>query len=95
MLFRSLYAVAELAQHLIKARAKSHSWPLESYPGKVRIPGDIFRPLPNVEAANEVRTNISLSSFLLNKSCKDFEDCVSSRGRSIVVSGETISFYYG
>lgn len=39
---------------MIKARAKVHSWSLESYPGKVRLPNDIFRPLPGAEAANEV-----------------------------------------
>ncbi|KAI0689173.1 armadillo-type protein [Cytidiella melzeri] len=62
----NLYAVGELAQHLIKARAKSHSWPLESYPGKIRIPGDIFRPLPSVEAANEVLKTIYLPEAVLS-----------------------------
>lgn len=51
---QKLYACAELAQYLIKAHAKAHSWNLETWPGKVRLPGDILRPLPNAEATNEV-----------------------------------------
>ncbi|TFY67169.1 hypothetical protein EVJ58_g1799 [Rhodofomes roseus] len=56
----NLYAISELAQHLIKARAKQHSWSLESYPGKVRLPGDILRPLPNAEAASEIIKTVYL-----------------------------------
>ncbi|GBE89081.1 armadillo-type protein [Sparassis latifolia] len=56
----NLYAASELAQHLIKARAKLHSWSLESYPGKVRLPGDILRPLPNPEAAKEIMKTVYL-----------------------------------
>ncbi|KAJ3482805.1 hypothetical protein NLI96_g6741 [Meripilus lineatus] len=50
----NLYAAGELAQHLIKSLAKSHGWTVESYPGKVRLPGDILRPLPSAEAANKI-----------------------------------------
>ena len=51
---QNLYVASELAQHLIKGRAKAHSWALESYPGKLKLPGDILRSLPNPEAAREV-----------------------------------------
>ncbi|KAI0777199.1 hypothetical protein BD413DRAFT_514292 [Trametes elegans] len=57
---QNLYACAELAQHLIKAHAKAHSWNLETYPGKVRLPGDILRPLPSAEAANEILKTVYL-----------------------------------
>ncbi|KAH8102266.1 armadillo-type protein [Cristinia sonorae] len=50
----NLYAVSEMAQHLIKLFAAKHSWSVESYPGKVRLPGDIVRPLPSPDAANEI-----------------------------------------
>ncbi|OBZ77502.1 Sister chromatid cohesion protein pds5 [Grifola frondosa] len=62
----NLYVAAELAQHLIKARAKSHSWSLESFPGKVRLPADILRPLPNAEAANEILKTIYLPENTLS-----------------------------
>lgn len=56
LISKNLYATSELAQHLIKAWAKSHNWTVESYPGKVKLPGDILRPLANAETANEVCT---------------------------------------
>ena len=45
--------MCEMAQILIKGRAQAHSWLLSTYPGKVRLPSDILRPLPT-EAGNEV-----------------------------------------
>ncbi|KAI0790526.1 armadillo-type protein [Abortiporus biennis] len=67
----NLYAASELAQHLIRTRAKAHGWSIESYPGKVKLPGDILRPLPNAEAANEVVKTVYLPedafSFLEEK----------------------------
>ncbi|CAE6540975.1 unnamed protein product [Rhizoctonia solani] len=48
-----LYVLSELAQHLIRARAKNRGWTLNTYPGKVKIPADIFRALPNHEAASK------------------------------------------
>ncbi|KAH9849574.1 armadillo-type protein [Lenzites betulinus] len=56
----NLYACAELAQHLIRAHAKAHSWNLETYPGKVRLPGDILRSLPSAEAANQILKTVYL-----------------------------------
>ncbi|KAI0336697.1 hypothetical protein GY45DRAFT_1315302 [Cubamyces sp. BRFM 1775] len=56
----NLYACGELSQHLIKAHAKAHGWNLETYPGKVRLPGDILRALPSAEAANEILKTVYL-----------------------------------
>lgn len=52
---QNLYVMSELAQELIKIHAHNHSWSISSYPGKVKLPPDILRPLPSVEAANKVR----------------------------------------
>ncbi|CAE6505628.1 unnamed protein product [Rhizoctonia solani] len=49
-----LYVLSELAQHLIRARAKNRGWTLNTYPGKVKIPADLFRALPNHEAASKI-----------------------------------------
>ncbi|KAI0824810.1 armadillo-type protein [Trametes gibbosa] len=56
----NLYACAELAQHLIKAHAKAHSWNLETYPGKIRLPSDILRSLPSAAAAKEIMKTVYL-----------------------------------
>ncbi|TFK49359.1 hypothetical protein OE88DRAFT_1646400 [Heliocybe sulcata] len=50
----NLYIASEMAQELIKARAHAHSWNLESYPGKLKLPSDILRPLPNAEVVNKI-----------------------------------------
>lgn len=44
-----------MAQEIIKARAHQSSWSIQSYPGKVKLPSDILRPLPNPETANKVK----------------------------------------
>ena len=51
----NLYTLAELAQYLIKVLAAKKSWPLNAYPGHVKMPADIFKPLPDRETALEVR----------------------------------------
>ncbi|KAI0075977.1 ARM repeat-containing protein [Panus rudis PR-1116 ss-1] len=61
----NLYAASELAQHLIKQRATAHHWALESYPGKVKMPGDILRPLPSPEAASQVLKTVYLPEEML------------------------------
>src|SRR5271154_7046206 len=53
-IFKNLYAMSELAQELIKSRAHAHSWSIQSYPGKIKLPSDILKPFPNAEAANKV-----------------------------------------
>lgn len=71
--------MSELAQELIKSRAQSNSWSLQSYPGKVKLPSDILRALPSPDAANKVSTQTlhfrlpSLICLLL-----DLKDYVSS-----------------
>ncbi|CDU25263.1 related to PDS5-precocious dissociation of sister chromatids [Sporisorium scitamineum] len=50
----NLYALSELAQLAIKRRAAQQGWTIESYPGKVTLPGDIFKPLPSREVQREI-----------------------------------------
>ncbi|KAF5383320.1 hypothetical protein D9615_004981 [Tricholomella constricta] len=56
----NLYVIAELAQEMIKSYASSRSWSVQSYPGKIRLPADILRPLPNPEAAKVINKTIYL-----------------------------------
>ncbi|KDQ22406.1 hypothetical protein PLEOSDRAFT_171792 [Pleurotus ostreatus PC15] len=56
----NLYVMSELAQELIKIHAHNHSWSISSYPGKVKLPPDILKPLPSVEAANKVIKTVYL-----------------------------------
>ncbi|KAF8582552.1 ARM repeat-containing protein [Ramaria rubella] len=56
----SLYCASELAQEIIKTRAKLNGWQLTSYPGKVKLPSDIFTRLENAETANKIMKTIYL-----------------------------------
>ncbi|KAI9511424.1 armadillo-type protein [Russula earlei] len=62
----NLYALSELAQHIIKDLAKRHSWTLQSFPTKVKLPTGILRPLPNAEAANKILRQVFLPSEALD-----------------------------
>lgn len=55
---QNLYAMSELAQELIKNRTQAHSWSLQSFPGKVKLPPDILRALPSAEAANKASSRL-------------------------------------
>ncbi|KIJ30528.1 hypothetical protein M422DRAFT_36533 [Sphaerobolus stellatus SS14] len=55
-----LYCATELAQEVIKARAKHNGWGLQTYPGKVKLPGDIFKAMPNAEAAKKAIKKVYL-----------------------------------
>jgi len=57
---QNFYAICEIAQELIKARAHQNLWSIQSYPGKVKLPSDILRPLPNAETANKVVKTVYL-----------------------------------
>ncbi len=53
---QNLYGVSELAQVIIRNRADAQHWSLTTFPGKIRLPKDIFHNLENREAAlNESR----------------------------------------
>lgn len=51
---QNLYVMSELAQHVIRARASSQSWNVSSFPGKVKLPIDIFKPHPSAEQTSQV-----------------------------------------
>ncbi|KAF8726601.1 hypothetical protein AX14_007667 [Amanita brunnescens Koide BX004] len=56
----NFYGICEMAQELIKARAHQNSWSIQSYPGNVKLPSDILRPLPNAETANKIVKTVYL-----------------------------------
>ncbi|KAH0834786.1 hypothetical protein J3R83DRAFT_10387 [Lanmaoa asiatica] len=75
----NLYTMAELAQELIKARAQARSWALQSYPGKVKLPSDILRALPNPEAVAKVVKTQYLSEDTITW-LKEIKGTQASRG---------------
>ncbi|KDN46283.1 cohesin-associated protein Pds5 [Tilletiaria anomala UBC 951] len=50
----NLYTLSELAQLAIKRKAAAQAWTLETWPGRMSMPDDIFKPLPSKEVLKEV-----------------------------------------
>ncbi|KAL7420002.1 Sister chromatid cohesion protein pds5 [Cryptotrichosporon argae] len=61
-----LYMMSELAQHMIRNRAAQHQWPVAVYPGKVRLPSDIFHNLHDVQAVKAVTSHTYLPEGALD-----------------------------
>ena len=57
---QNLYRLSELTQVMIKHRAEAHHWPIAVYPGKIRLPRDVFH---NLEGGNAGLEN-SRKSYL-------------------------------
>ncbi|TFK41636.1 armadillo-type protein [Crucibulum laeve] len=62
----NFYFMCELAQHLIKSKADSHSWSIPSWPGKLKLPSDILRPPKDPKAANNIVQSVYLPSETLS-----------------------------
>jgi len=61
----NLYVICELAQELIKIWAHTHALNITTYPGKIKLPADILRPLANPDAANKILKTVYLSDQML------------------------------
>ena len=54
----NLYRVSELAQLVIKNFADSKNWPMQTWPGKIGLPLDIYAPMASSKEAQWVVTQI-------------------------------------
>ncbi|KAF8907524.1 armadillo-type protein [Mucidula mucida] len=50
---RNFWIMCELAEEITRAFARSRKWPLDAYPGKIKMPPDIFKPPKSLEEANK------------------------------------------
>ncbi|KAH8918667.1 ARM repeat-containing protein [Atractiella rhizophila] len=63
----NLYVLAELAQHVARMVAKQHNWNMPSFPGSVKLPPDIFKPL----ASKELAQQIAKRTYLTDEAIKE------------------------
>ena len=70
----TLYKISELAQHLIQQVGHDHKWPLSTHALPVKMPGDIFRSLPNAQTAREVSGRQWLKEAWLKPPPKEGEE---------------------
>lgn len=57
----NLYRVAELCQLMIKELADSKNWNLQTYPGKMKLPSDIYAPMEDYQEAQATISRIYIS----------------------------------
>lgn len=50
----NLYVLSDLSQALIRSWEEQNNWTMQSWPGKMRLPSGIFRPLESHERAQEI-----------------------------------------
>lgn len=54
----NLYRVSELCQLMIKELADSRGWNLQTWPGKLNLPSDLYSPMENFEDAQRVISRV-------------------------------------
>jgi sister-chromatid-cohesion protein PDS5 len=63
----NLYVLSDLAQALIRAWEEQNSWTMQSWPGKMKLPSGIFRPLASHERAQEIAKKVWISEDLIEE----------------------------
>lgn len=46
--------------HTIQRRTKTHHWTLDTYPGHIKMPGDLFRPMADKDDVHKNRIRVYL-----------------------------------
>lgn len=63
----NLYVLSDLAQALIRAWEEQNGWTMQSWPGKMKLPSGIFRPLESHERAQEIAKKNWISEDLVDE----------------------------
>ena len=63
----NLYVLSDLAQALIRAWEEQSGWTMQSWPGKMKLPSGIFRPLESHERAQTIAKKIWISDELIEE----------------------------
>ncbi|KAL6704840.1 Sister chromatid cohesion protein pds5 [Coniothyrium glycines] len=64
---QNLYVLSDLAQALIRAWEDTNGWTIQSWPGKMKLPSGIFRPLESHERAQEIAQKIWITEDLVDE----------------------------
>jgi sister-chromatid-cohesion protein PDS5 len=64
---QNLYILSDLAQALIRAWEEQNNWTMQSWPGKMKLPSGIFRPLASHERAQEIAKKVWISEDLIEE----------------------------
>ncbi|KAF2751452.1 hypothetical protein M011DRAFT_114758 [Sporormia fimetaria CBS 119925] len=64
---QKLYILSDLAQSLIRYWEEQNGWSMQAYPGKLKLPAAIFRPLESHDRAQEIADNIWISEEVVEQ----------------------------
>jgi sister-chromatid-cohesion protein PDS5 len=62
----NLYVLSDLAQALIRSWEEQNNWTMQSWPGKMKLPSGIFRPLESHDRAQEIAKKIWIGEDFVN-----------------------------
>ncbi|CBX97280.1 hypothetical protein LEMA_P104110.1 [Plenodomus lingam JN3] len=62
-----LYILSDLAQALIRSWEEQNGWTMQSWPGKMKLPSGIFRPLESHEKAQQIAKKVWISEDLVEE----------------------------
>ncbi|CAE7187718.1 hypothetical protein PTNB73_06752 [Pyrenophora teres f. teres] len=63
----NLYILSDLAQALIRSWEEQNNWTMQSWPGKMKLPSGIFRPLESHDRAQEIAKKIWIGEDLVEE----------------------------
>lgn len=63
----NIYCVAELCQLIIKEISSGRNWPMQTWPGKIQLPTELFAPMANTREAQEIVTKVYIPEDIQGK----------------------------
>lgn len=88
----NIYCVSELAQLIIKELCDIKGWTLQTWPGKIQLPSDLFAPMTSTKEAHSIITRIYIPDDLQIKLRSIFKQKLSGTGlkRRVNEAGDVI-----
>lgn len=62
-----LYLVSDLAQFIIIKYQEFRGWNVDTWPGRLQLSADIFKPMPSVQVAQKVAKTMYLPTYVLTE----------------------------
>lgn len=63
----NLYVLSDLSQAVVRRFEEQKGWSMQAWPGKIKLPGGIFKPLPSHEAAQEIATKTFIGEDVVDR----------------------------
>ncbi|OBA19025.1 hypothetical protein METBIDRAFT_47278 [Metschnikowia bicuspidata var. bicuspidata NRRL YB-4993] len=77
----NLYRVAELFQLMLKELADSKSWNLQTWPGKINLPSDLFLPMEDYQQAHDFISRVYIPDLIQIELRESFSNKTLSTGK--------------